>query len=229
MNDLAPATILDNLTGYLSRSLRSETLLLDRSQNDGRLNSQRNERQISDALQLYALANEQFGQAGCSIGVAPPRFWYDFLVSGPGIYLPVNVKVSALEGNDNLSSKEGVFYALTGVDPRRERINDWERYCEAIGRNLGTAPDADYYFLVINKAIAGDVFWTSLKRLPELTPNGNNPPFQCNWSRNRKLAQRSADEAQSYILGILRQTFVLRAKALDSFDKHVRLTDDNDH
>ena len=137
--------------------------------------------------------------------------------------MPVNVKVSSLRGNDNLSSKEGVLFALTGVDPKRVKINDWERYCEAIGQHLSTQPEADYYFLVVNKRVAGDIFWTSLKHLPELTPNGNNPPFQCNWSKNRVRANRSREAAVAYILGILRQTFVLRAKALESFDAHISI------
>jgi hypothetical protein len=223
MNPTCPTAVLDRLTNYLSRSLKSGDLNLDKSQTDGRLNSQMNERQISDALRLYAQANDQFQEANHVIEISPPRFWYDFSLSGPDLFLPVNVKVSSLEGNDNLSSKEGVFYALTGVDPKSVKINDWERYCEAIGTHLAHNPDADYYFLVINKAQAGDVFWTSLKRLPELTPNGNNPPFQCNWSKNRQHVERTQQEAESYILGVLRQTFVLRAKALESFDSHIPL------
>lgn len=216
-------SVLDNLVRYLSSSLGSGSLALDKSQTDGRLNSQMNERQISDALRLYAHANEQFQTAGLSIEIAPARFWYDFAIHGNGTFLPVNVKVSTFEGNDNLSSKEGVFYALTGVDPKAVKINDWERYCEAVGTHLGTHPSADYYFLVINKNLAGDAFWTSLKRLPELTPNGNNPPFQCNWSKNRAHKPLDQASAQRYILGVLRQTFVLRAKALESFDLHISL------
>lgn len=223
MNNSTSAAILDSLASYLSKSLNTGSLNLDKSQADGRLNSQMNERQISDALRLYALANEQFQSEQRTIQIAPPRFWYDFLVAGPDLFLPVNVKVSSLEGNDNLSSKEGVFYALTGVDPKQVKINDWDRYCEAVGQHLAEDPDADYYFLVINKSQQGDVFWTSLKRLPELTPNGNNPPFQCNWSKNRLRTERTHADAQAYILGVLRQTFVLRAKALESFDNYIPL------
>ena len=222
MSPLTPIQILDSLSTYLARSLKTGSLNLDRSQKDGRLNSQVNEGQISHALKLYGLANERFQSEGLLVEVSPPRFWYDFRVTGPDTCIPVNVKVSSLEGNDNLSSKEGVFFALTGVDPKSVRINDWERYCEAIGEHLATAPpEADYYFLVINKNNPGDVFWTSLKKLPELTPNGNNPPFQCNWSKNRVHAERTQAEAQNYILQTLRETFVLRAKALESFDTYI--------
>lgn len=223
MSVLSIENILDLLCNYLSRSMREHKLQLDSSQVDGRLNSQANERQISQALELFGLANEQFQLAKLRVEVSPPRFWFDFCIRGPGVFLPVNVKVSSLTGNDNLSSKEGVFFALTGVDPKTVKINDWERYCEAIGQHLSTQSNADYYFLVVNKQVAGDVFWTSLTHLSELTPNGNNPPFQCNWSRNRERANRSREEAVTYILGILRQTFVLRAKALESFDAHISI------
>lgn len=223
MNTPSPEDILELLRNYIARSMQQSKLQLDRSQSDGRLNSQANERQISQALELFGLANERFQEAQLKVEVSPPRHWFDFCIKGPNTFLPVNVKVSSLEGNDNLSSKEGVFFALTGIDPKQAKINDWERYCEAIGSNLATQPTADYYFLVVNKKTPGDVFWTSLKRLPALTPNGNNPPFQCNWSKNREHAQRSREEAERYILGCLRQTFVLRAKALESFDAHIRL------
>lgn len=223
MSTLNPIQILDSLSTYLARSLKTGSLNLDRSQTDGRLNSQVNEGQISHALKLYGLANERFQSEELMVEVSPPRYWYDFCVTGSNVFLPVNVKVSSLEGNDNLSSKEGVFFALTGVDPKSVRVNDWERYCEAIGEHLASNPEADYYFLVINKKTPGDVFWTSLKRLPALTANGNNPPFQCNWSKNREHVERTQEEAQTYILKTLRQTFVLRAKALESFDTHIEL------
>jgi len=223
MSTSTPTQILDSLSSYLGRSLLTGSLNLDRSQSDGRLNSQINEGQISHALRLYGLANERFQAEKLSVEVSPPRFWFDFCVRGKDTFIPVNVKVSSLKGNDNLSSKEGVFFALTGVDPKDVHINDWESYCEAIGAHLASDPSADYYFLVVSKNQPGDVFWTSLKRLQELTPNGNNPPFQCNWSKNRQHAIRTVQEAQTYILRTLQQTFILRAKALESFNTHIHL------
>lgn len=136
--------------------------------------------------------------------------------------MPVNVKVSALKTSDNISSKEGVFYALTGISSDKVQIKNWERFCEELSRYLGTNPTADYYFLVISKELPGEVFWTSLKSIGELVPNGNNPPFQCHWGRNRVRASRSGNEAQRYILGVLRETFRLRAEALRSFDRHLK-------
>ena len=61
MHALNPTQILDSLQRYLAKSLTTGGLALDKSQSDGRLNSQVNERQISQALQLYAVANEDSG------------------------------------------------------------------------------------------------------------------------------------------------------------------------
>jgi hypothetical protein len=218
----SPAEILGRLQSFLSDAIHSEKLVLSRSEKDGRLNSQKNERQISQALEFYSLSSEWFRSNRLSLHVAPARFWYDFAVStAEGAFIPVNVKVSALKTSDNLSSKEGVFYALTGITPEKIRINSWERFSLELSRYLGKNPLADYFFLVVSKEDPGDVFWTSLKRINELVPNGNNPPFQCHWGKNRLRNDRSNDEAQKYILSILRKTFSLRADALLSFDRHL--------
>lgn len=214
--------LLDDLRRYLATALRNGTIELIRRGGDGRIDSQENERQISHALELYAISRQWNEQLGLELEVAPPRHWYDFAVRGrDGLFLPVNVKVSTLQTSDNLSSKEGVFYALTGVDPKRVNIATWERFCEGIAAHLGVNPQADYYFLVVGKRDPGDVFWTSLKRIEELVPNGNNPPFQCRWESNRNHVERSPDEAQRYVLGVLEETFRLRARALESFGTHL--------
>ncbi|MBZ0284556.1 MAG: hypothetical protein K8L97_27705 [Anaerolineae bacterium] len=218
-----PAAILDRLQSYLSDAIRSEKLVLSRNEKDGRINSQKNERQISQALEFFSLSSEWFQSNRLSLHVAPARFWYDFAVTiGEGVFIPVNVKVSALRTSDNLSSKEGVFYALTGIHPQDVRINNWERFSIELSRCIGRNPFADYYFLIVSKEDPGDVFWTSLKKINELVPNGNNPPFQCHWGKNRLRNDRGNEEAQTYILSILRKTFSLRAEALKSFDRHLK-------
>lgn len=217
-----PREILDRITQYLSDAMGTGRLVLSRNERDGRVNSQENERQISHALELFALSNEWFRANGLQLEVAPPRHWYDFSLTGSGdLFLPVNVKVSALRTSDNISSKEGVFYALTGIAPDEVQINTWERFCEQLAIKIGADPAADYYFLVVGKETPGDVFWTSLKGIKELVPNGNNPPFQCNWGRNRTRTDRSQDAAQCYVLSILQETFRLRAEAFRSFNLHL--------
>lgn len=217
-----PEQLLEELRDYLAEALGSGVMQLTRRGGDGRIDSQDNERQISHALKLHAISSRWQQNRGLTIELGPDRHWFDFEIKGDdSLFIPVNVKVSAMRTSDNLSSKEGVLYALTGVDPASVNIKDWERFCIQLARHLGANPDADYYFLVISKTTPGDVFWTSLKRIPELVANGNNPPFQCKWNQNREHSRRNEPDARQYILGVLHETFVLRAKALESFERHV--------
>lgn len=215
--------VLERLQKYLAHNLRNGTLTLSSNRGDGRNDSAENERELSLALQLYASASEWFQDNGLRIEVARARYWYDFLVRNEDetLWIPVNVKVSSLQGNDNVSSKEGLFYALTGVRPIGPLTYNWDRYCANLADNLGADRRADYYLLVVSKATVGTVFWTSLKQLEAVTSNGNNPPFQCNWARNQKRVERSFEDASAMLLSALRETFRLRADAYLSFEKHL--------
>lgn len=214
--------ILDRLQCYLSEALESDALSLLNSNEDGRLNSQENEKQLSDALRYYALSNDWFKQEKLRIEVAPARFWYDFAVHGPDLFLPVNIKVSTFRSQDNLSSKKGLFFALTGVDPKTLNINSWENFCRELAVHLDCDTEHDYYFLAVNKMVTGDVFWTSLKSLSDLRPNGSNPPYQCRWSNNRERIRRSSDEAAYFLLKALRESFERGARPLISFNTHLQ-------
>jgi len=120
---------------------------------------------------------------------------------------------------------------MTGVDPKcvphpsRPKstisINSWEPYCESMALHFGENKLADYYFLVINKSEIGHVFWTSLRRIQELEPNGNNLPYQASWSRNTVRVNRTWDESAVYLMGVFRQALVLRARVLDQFDDSI--------
>jgi len=218
----APTEILDRLQKYLSVTVTQQTLALSCGTSDGRVNSLENERQISQALGFYAASNEWFQEHKLELKVSEARHWYDFAVHRKdGVFIPVNVKVSTLETADNISSKKGVFYALTGVLPEEVNISTWERFSEELANRFCPTPIADYYFLVVGKKHPNEVFWTSLKNINVLVANGNNPPFQCNWGINRIRTNRSDIEAGKYILKILRETFRLRAEALRSFDQHL--------
>lgn len=75
----------------------------------------------------------------------------------------------------------------------------------------------DYYFLVINKDNSKDIFYSSLKSLNILTPNGNNLPFQANWAKNKVLKERNFKEAKEFILSTMGKSFALRAKVFNEF------------
>ena len=91
-----------------------------------------------------------------------------------------------------------------------------------MAEHLGQVPDADYYFLCVNKSHPGDVIWTSLKSLQVLRASGSNPPYQCRWAANRERQERTQEETIAFLLPILRKSFVKGANPLLSFDKHLQ-------
>jgi hypothetical protein len=233
MNPLlsTPAKILGELEKYLSNALRAGDLRLSSLHGDGRSNSSEDERSISSALRLFVHANLAFKAQGLTIEIAPPRYWYDFLVRSEceSIWLPVNVKVTAMRGQDNISSKEGLFYAITGVRPEKASLATWKRYCESTAQCLDPETSADYYFIVVSKKDIGHVFWTSLKKIKRVVPNGNNPPFQCAWRDNQQRIDRPPRESVAHLLNVLEETFRLRADAYLCFKETLapRLRDFN--
>ncbi len=215
--------ILDRVVVYLGRSLEDHSVELCTNRNLApRVRSSIDQETISRALKQYTHASDWFQERKLELEIPPNDFWYDFAIRGRDLFLPVNLKVSSLEGSgDNVSAKDGLFFALTGVDPRSASTNTWERFCTALAHNLSTSTSADYFLLIVSKTQIGDVFWTSLKSLKHLQPNGNNLPFQCNWQENRERIYRTHDEAARYLLGIARRSFELRAEGFLSFQRHI--------
>lgn len=170
--------------------LRQRPISLLNESDDGRVNSISNEDQIINLLKYHM---------GNKIEKPSIRQWYDIKLVDGYEELYVNVKVSDLSNNaaDNLSSKLGMGYALTGMT---KMPISWDEFNNMLADNLRTG--YDYYFLVVDKSCQGNVFWTSLKRINILQPNGSNLPFQCNWARNITPSGRSEIEAMKYILGI---------------------------
>ena len=187
---------LDSIVSWLQQN----PVALSNNDADGRVNSGVNEHEILDALQA--------SEYGRIIESPPPRCWYDFAIKNMYGEIYVNIKVSDLNNSaaDNLSSKQGMGYALTGI---KNIPDNWRGFNETIANNIRNG--YDYYFLVVNKNNARDVFWTSLKRIQRLQPNGNNLPFQCNWASNREWSNRTEEESIKYILKIY----------LDSWDKKI--------
>lgn len=231
---VTPKDVLDRIQGHLSGALEKSIVQLARDAEDGREDSKKNERRITQTLALQFEADQFFKVNGLTFKTSPARYWYDFLVEGPdGLWLPVNVKISSFGGSDNLASKEGLFYTMTGVDPKKVphpdkpnqkiSINAWEPYCDAMARHFGENQTADYYFLVVNKKNIGHVFWTSLRQMAALDPNGNNLPYQAHWGRNMNRVERTWPQAAEYLMSVFREALVLRARALDQFDASVGL------
>jgi hypothetical protein len=185
--------VLDDVVSALK-----ERLTLNRNMEiDGRIESYICEKNIIDTLK------ELF-----DVVIPPKRFWYDCMIQN----LPINIKLSDLKSADNISSKKGMLYTLTGMVAEKE---DFEYMHKLLFSNLKNG--YDYYFLIINKVNTNDIFWNSLKRIKTLVPNGNNLPFQCDWSKNRQFSNRTEEEASSYILNTYEESLKKRAKAYTSF------------
>lgn len=177
--------------------LQENPVRLINDNDDGRINSATNENIVLDKL------STKF-----DVNIPQARCWYDFVMPLQN-KLFVNVKISDLSNNsaDNCSSKLGMGYALCGIE---NLPIHWEKFHQILANELKIG--YDYYFLVVNKNNTSDCFWTSLKRIKTLTSNGNNLPFQCDWSQNRDFSSRSEIEAIRYIL----KTYI------DSWDKKAK-------
>lgn len=180
--------------------IRQSGLVLESDSDDGRVNSITNEEQIIDLLQ----ANFDY------IDKPQIRNWYDMAIElddADDIY--VNIKVSNFENSaaDNVSSKLGMGYALTGI---KNLPVAWEKFNHLVANHLRVG--YDYYFLVIDKSNISNSYWTSLKRIDKLVANGNNLPFQCNWSINREFSRLSELEAMKYILSVYVDSWDKKAK-----------------
>lgn len=179
---------MENYLHSIASYLKRNPIVLSSNNRDGRANSIINEDEVLDLLvPVYQGAIER----------SQIRSWYDFLITDGRNEVFVNIKVSDLSNGsaDNLSAKQGMGYALTGI---KDMPNDWKAFNELLFAGLRSG--FDYYFLVINKKDTSDVFWTSLKRIETLQSNGNNLPFQCCWKKNRVWSKRNEYEATEYIL-----------------------------
>ena len=175
--------ILREISDYLN----TQKFEVEASQRDGRINSILHEDKLTELLaKKYP------------IGVPDGRWWYDFSVTHNDIFYPVNIKSTTGKGNDNLSCKLGIYYALTGKNPTGDRLSGWRAYFDKLNADL-SENDVDYYFLVLNKG-TGKTFMAALKGLQSLVPNGNNLPFQCNWTENTQYKSRTFEEAKDFLL-----------------------------
>ena len=107
-----------------------------------------------------------------------------------------------------------MYYALTGRDPKKDKITTFENFNKQIIEYYKEDITADYFFLVLFKE-QGSLFFTSLKRLETIVSNGNNLPFQCKWENNLKYTERSCLEQSKYILNTYIDSFMKRTPGLD--------------
>lgn len=184
--------------------LKNKHFNLDKFADDGRINSAVNEANIIELL------SQKF-----DILKAKKRDWFDFCYQSSENFYPINLKITELS-TDNLNCKLGIYYALTGKMPNFDNQISWENFLENLSKNI-QKNNKDYYFLIINKNDLNDIFWTSLKNINILTPNGNNLPFQANWQINKIKIYRHYDEVREILLTTFGKSLKLRARAYNQF------------
>lgn len=195
---------LQNIVAFL----KNDDFSLGKFSRDGRINSAFNEDEI------FKILSKKF-----HINRPNARDWVDFSFEENKQFVPVNIKISKTDTADNLNCKLGIYYALTGKLPHFGNGISWEEYFKNLKENL-ELNNADYYFLVINKNDLKDIFYTSLKSLAILQPNGNNLPFQAKWSENKTRINRHFNEAKDFILSHFGASLRLRSEAFESFKRY---------
>lgn len=170
---------------------------------DGRLDSAESESSVIEHLQ------ELFKNTDVEVYPAPDkRWWYDVLIKYDGQVYPINIKMTSGVSHDNISSKQGMFYALTGKWPEQERgLTRWESYNTLLTKNFNPNSNTDYYFIIYFKEEETFLF-TSLKRLNTVVANGNNLPFQCKWPDNYEPTTRSQEEQSFYLMNVYFDSWV---------------------
>lgn len=181
---------------------------------DGRLDSAESEGTVIKHLQSL------FKGTDIKVFIPPAkRWWYDILIEYNGKKYPINIKITTGDSSDNISSKLGMFYALTGKWPENEKgLTKWESYNTSLVKYFNPNTETDYYFIVYFKKEETFLF-TSLKRLNTLVANGNNLPFQCKWSNNLKNTTRSQNEQCHYLMNVYFDSWI---KKISGFEPLMR-------
>lgn len=202
----------ENTLTEIIQKLKNLNIELTKSSNDGRVNSAIDEdlivKKIQDIHNLSLLEKHDC----INIKTPDSREWFDFSMGyKDGSTIPVNIKISNGISADNLNCKLGLYYALTGLTPQFKNTIGWKKFFELLKRDLNINNEMDYYFLIIIKSDFQKSFWTSLKRIKKLVPNGNNLPFQCSWLDNTDITEKTAEESYAYLMQTLTQSAKLRS------------------
>lgn len=181
---------------------------------DGRIDSAESEPVIIEHLKAL------FNDTSVEIIETPgKRWWYDILIKYNDEIFPVNIKITSGNSNDNISSKLGMFYALTGIWPEDiSGLVRWENYNKLLTENFNPDINTDYYFIVYFKNEESFLF-TSLKRLNMVVANGNNLPFQCKWSDNCEVTSRNRNEQSYYLMDIYFNSWLKKTNGFEPLMK----------
>lgn len=205
----------DKIKETIEDSFLSNLELNHSTTGDGRLDSAESEDVVIRHLQ------ELFSNSDIEVEDAPPRHWYDVAFKAEDKTYYANVKITSGAQADNISSKLGLFYALTGILPTSVKgvnLNHWGPYNKKLLENLDYNCEADYYFVIYFKD-SESFLVTSLKRIQTLTPNGSNLPFQCKWSENDVFSNRTLEEQSKYIMDVYYDSWLKKVAGFEPLIK----------
>ena len=176
---------------------------------DGRRNSAEDEDIIIKLLQ------DEFGEENIIDG--EDRFWWDVRIFG----YYVNIKTSDFTkgASDNISSFAGILYAFTQIPA--DEINKHPQSQKFINALLDTRDvdnNRDYYLLVVDKSTT-NVYVSSVKSLAKITANGNNLPFQINWSKNTVPVERTHRQAYDFVIECMDKGIKAQRAKWEGFDE----------
>jgi len=189
--------------------LNTVKIILCTKYSDGRRNSQEDEDIIIKLLQ------DRFGEENIIDG--EDRYWWDVKIFG----YYVNIKTSnfAKKASDNISSFAGLLYAFTQISV--DKISKYPKSQQFLDAMQGTRDvdnNRDYYLLVVDK-VTTKVYLSSVKALTKITPNGNNLPFQINWSNNIVPVERTHSEAYDFVVQCIKKGIIAQRAKWEGFDE----------
>ena len=214
---------IEKILDFIVYELIKNKLKFSSQSEDGRVNSTQNEKEITRFLLENQNIETILNQYQLKIIEGKSRQWFDLSIESENEFYPINIKTTNLKQNqnDNLNCKLGIYYSLTGKKPDFANEIKWKNFFELLVDNI-EENDQDYYFLIASKNNAKDIFWTSLKQVRTLVPNGNNLPFQSCWFENRIKIKRNFEEAKNFLISNLEESVKKRAQILDHLTKALK-------
>jgi hypothetical protein len=195
---------LKNITDFL----QSNPVTLTNAHRDGRINSAHHEDQIVDHLRAHGFDKNCFLTSE-DLDLSN-RCWFDILIKdGESVY-PVNIKTSSHLSADNACNFLALNWALTNIDIEFSACPHAGKDTRAFvtwAQGDREYSNRDYYFISVNKNKTEEVILNSIKKMPEVSSNPNNLPFQVCWENNKHYVERTNEEAVEYYMSILKDSF----------------------
>jgi hypothetical protein len=186
---------------YIAKTILSDNVKLSGYYSDGRLNSNDDEKIISDKL-CYYIDNT-------CILKAKERMWYDILLFDVTHgWIPINIKTTLGTSHDNIGNLSLCLYSYTNYEMRFDKNYSNGQIYKILINKLKNAEInlslRNYYFLVVIKN-TNVVIVNSMLSLSKLTPNLNNLPFQICWNNNKIIDKIDVHEQIKRFLHCIKQ------------------------